>query len=304
MIDMLLRNTSRGDIGIDAGRIVAATADARETRDLRGALVTPPLVQPHIHLDAVLTVGQPRPNVSGSLFEGIAIWAQRVRDLSVEDENRLGQELHELILSRQLALENADLTKRVRLASRPLITKGFRRELPDDAFTILDSEDPFAFSHPGGYFYLSSALFALLSSEEELRFVIAHEMAHVELKHALKQLEAQQSKLQGLGTAEQLYRLIAQGYETAQEYEADRWAVTLLLKLDHTRRECLAFLRKFKGYSEDHGFGEGRKRPKFGLTSPVQEVENHFRAHPAAWERLDRLEQSFDALKAHSPIAR
>ena len=33
----------------------------------------------------MLTVGQPRPNVSGSLFEGIAVWAERVADLSYED---------------------------------------------------------------------------------------------------------------------------------------------------------------------------------------------------------------------------
>ena len=84
MIDLLLRNSSRGDLGVDAGRIVAP-APAREEIDLGGRLVTPPLVEPHIHLDAVLTVGQPRPNVSGSLFEGIAIWADRVRDLTVDD---------------------------------------------------------------------------------------------------------------------------------------------------------------------------------------------------------------------------
>jgi cytosine/creatinine deaminase len=84
MIDLLLTNTSRGDIGIDSGRIVPA-GPAKETRDLGGRLVTPPLVEPHIHLDAVLTVGQPRANLSGSLFEGIAIWAERVRDLTVED---------------------------------------------------------------------------------------------------------------------------------------------------------------------------------------------------------------------------
>jgi cytosine deaminase len=53
--------------------------------DLRGALVTPPLVEPHLHLDAVLTVGQPRDNQTGSLFEGIAIWAERVKTLTVED---------------------------------------------------------------------------------------------------------------------------------------------------------------------------------------------------------------------------
>ena len=93
MIDLLLANTSRGDIGIDGGRIVPP-GPARETRDLGGRLVSPPLVEPHIHLDAVLTVGQPRPNVSGSLFEGIAIWAQRVGDLTVEDvQSRVRQVL-------------------------------------------------------------------------------------------------------------------------------------------------------------------------------------------------------------------
>ncbi|MDT4990722.1 MAG: cytosine/creatinine deaminase [Actinoplanes sp.] len=84
MIDLLLTNTSRGDIGIDGG-VFVEPAPAAETRDLGGRLVTPPLVEPHIHLDAALTVGQPRPNASGTLFEGIAIWAERVRDLSVED---------------------------------------------------------------------------------------------------------------------------------------------------------------------------------------------------------------------------
>src|SRR6266852_4949778 len=97
MIDLLLRNArvagqdagqdARTDIGIEAGRFVAVDGDtsAAETIELAGALVTPPLVEPHIHLDAVLTVGQPRPNKSGSLFEGIAVWSERVKDLTVDD---------------------------------------------------------------------------------------------------------------------------------------------------------------------------------------------------------------------------
>jgi cytosine deaminase len=85
VIDLLLTNTSRGDIGVDNGRIVPAGQEARETRDLGGRLVTPPLVEPHIHLDAVLTEGQPRSNASGSLFEGIAIWGERVEDLTADD---------------------------------------------------------------------------------------------------------------------------------------------------------------------------------------------------------------------------
>src|SRR5712692_5358380 len=104
MIDLLLRTArvagqdagqdARTDIGIEAGRFVAVDGDtsAAETIELAGSLVTPPLVEPHIHLDAVLTVGQPRPNVSGSLFEGIAIWADRVADLSYSDvQSRVSQ---------------------------------------------------------------------------------------------------------------------------------------------------------------------------------------------------------------------
>ncbi len=93
MIDLLLRNARLAgqdtltDLGVDGTVLAVVDADttATQTIDLAGRLVTPPLVEPHIHLDAVLTVGQPRPNASGSLFEGIAIWADRVPDLTYED---------------------------------------------------------------------------------------------------------------------------------------------------------------------------------------------------------------------------
>jgi cytosine deaminase len=73
------------DLAISHGRFVAPQPEARQVVHLDGAFVTPPLVEPHIHLDAVLTVGQPRPNLSGSLFEGIAIWGERVKSLTVEE---------------------------------------------------------------------------------------------------------------------------------------------------------------------------------------------------------------------------
>src|SRR5215207_1671146 len=93
-LDLLIRNarlprsTATSDIAIRGGLIVdpsEVAQGARETIDAAGCLVTPALVDPHIHLDAVLTVGQPRYNRTGSLFEGIAIWAERVQDLTVED---------------------------------------------------------------------------------------------------------------------------------------------------------------------------------------------------------------------------
>ncbi|MFT4146912.1 MAG: cytosine deaminase [Mobilitalea sp.] len=40
----------------------------------KGRMLMPPFVEPHIHLDCVLTAGIPHYNMSGTLFEGISTW--------------------------------------------------------------------------------------------------------------------------------------------------------------------------------------------------------------------------------------
>src|SRR5258708_35276201 len=83
MLDLLLKGAriageaDTREICVRDGRIAEPEPDARQVIDLGGALVTPALVEPHIHLDAVLTVGEPRHTQSGYLFVGIAIWAVR-----------------------------------------------------------------------------------------------------------------------------------------------------------------------------------------------------------------------------------
>jgi cytosine deaminase len=59
--------------------------DRDRRHDAGGRLVTPPLVEPHLHLDATLTAGEPRWNDSGTLAEGIRIWADYKESLSKAD---------------------------------------------------------------------------------------------------------------------------------------------------------------------------------------------------------------------------
>ncbi|WP_336990503.1 cytosine deaminase [Bacillus infantis] len=56
-----------------------------EELDVKGALVSAPFIEPHIHLDTTLTAGEPEWNQSGTLFEGIQRWAQRKETLTHED---------------------------------------------------------------------------------------------------------------------------------------------------------------------------------------------------------------------------
>ncbi|WP_443029091.1 cytosine deaminase [Spirulina sp. CS-785/01] len=77
------------DVGVSGGKISAISPqlEATATQDInaQGNLLSPPFVESHIHLDSALTAGEPRWNESGTLFEGIQIWGDRKRQLTVED---------------------------------------------------------------------------------------------------------------------------------------------------------------------------------------------------------------------------
>src|SRR5271170_839628 len=92
--DTILRNATlpdgrKGqDVAIAAGRIAAIEpridAEAGRTIDARGYLVAPPFVDCHFHMDATLSLGLPRLNVSGTLLEGIALWGELKPQLTHE----------------------------------------------------------------------------------------------------------------------------------------------------------------------------------------------------------------------------
>ena len=84
--DLIVRNATLPDgrtgqsILCRDGRIVEIgtvpeIAGARAI-DARGYLVSPPFVDAHFHMDATLSLGQPRLNRSGTLLEGIALWGE------------------------------------------------------------------------------------------------------------------------------------------------------------------------------------------------------------------------------------
>lgn len=59
--------------------------DGEEVIDAKGNMVLPPFIEPHVHLDTTLTAGEPKWNISGTLFEGIERWSERKKMLTEED---------------------------------------------------------------------------------------------------------------------------------------------------------------------------------------------------------------------------
>ncbi|GGE61339.1 amidohydrolase family protein [Actibacterium pelagium] len=95
MFDLIIKNATLPDgrtgtdIACKDGIITAVetriTAEAREVIDAGGYLVSPPFVDPHFHMDATLSLGTPRINVSGTLLEGIALWGELKPVQTVDD---------------------------------------------------------------------------------------------------------------------------------------------------------------------------------------------------------------------------
>jgi Zn-dependent protease with chaperone function len=210
-------------------------------------------------------------------------------------EIALGRDLHDVIVDLNPPLEDESVL-RVMETAEPLKRLASRKDIPY-SFTVLDTDAVNAFSHPGGYIYVTRGLLTLIAKDESyaLEFVLAHEMAHLELRHAIKALQdpgMRKPPLGALGTIQKLYGvIIPSAYPDAQEFEADAWAFNRLKgRLDRTNRECLAFLTKLVGYAATHGFTTGRAKPKPGYSL----IDNHFPAHPAAFTRLQRLKDLRD----------
>jgi cytosine deaminase len=94
MADLIVRNARLLDgrlldVAVEGARFTrvgpSLELDAARVIDAEGRLVTAPLVDCHLHLDASLTAGRPRVNESGTLLEGIEVWGELKPTLTEQD---------------------------------------------------------------------------------------------------------------------------------------------------------------------------------------------------------------------------
>src|SRR5262249_16531612 len=93
-MDLIVRNARLLDgrlldIAVQDSRFAriapALDLDAARVIEAEGRLVTAPLVDCHLHLDASLTAGRPRVNESGTLIEGVHVWDELKPTLTEQD---------------------------------------------------------------------------------------------------------------------------------------------------------------------------------------------------------------------------
>ena len=168
-MDLVVRNARlRGESGTKEiairdgvvaviGERLAVQAD-REI-DAGGNLLSAPFIDPHLHLDAALTVGNPRYNESGTLLEGIAIWGERRPSLQKDEVLRNAREavLWEVANGVQFIRTHADTTDSALVTVEALVE--LREEMKDVAeIQVVAFPQDGVFTFPEGEANLRRAL--------------------------------------------------------------------------------------------------------------------------------------------------
>ena len=227
-----------------------------------------------------------------------------------EQEHYLGRAVAAQILSRYPALNDRaaneylnKLGQAIALSSNQPSTYGGYH------FLLLDSSEVNAFAAPDGLIFITRGMVALTSNEGELSAVIAHEIAHVQNKDAVKAIansrmtaalvalssDAAGQAAGGVPGSELLdlfsgsvndivTTLITDGYSRDQEYAADALANSILPMAGYDARNLSAVLRSMDKQVKQGGAG-------FGST------------HPSAHNRLEAL-RAQDSPADPDPAAR
>ena len=95
MFDLIIKRANLADgkgevdIACQSGKIVEISksilGESKEIIEAEGCLLSPPFIDPHFHMDATLSLGTPRLNVSGTLLEGISLWGELKPLQSIDD---------------------------------------------------------------------------------------------------------------------------------------------------------------------------------------------------------------------------
>lgn len=112
--------------------------------------------------------------------------------------------------SRGLELRDRDLATYVNNVGNLVALQGARKVFPPAkgprlkarrfVFSILDTDQVGAYSTPGGYIFITRGLLLRLTSESELAWVLAHEIAHVDNEDGLAMLKTDLATRTAMGS--------------------------------------------------------------------------------------------------------
>jgi len=238
------------------------------------------------------------------ILQGAQTMLSGVREVDVQTERTIGETFALKGFERYgLPVDNEGLQDYVNLVGAAVARNSLRPTLPY-RFVVVESQLKNAFSCPGGIIFLSSGLLGLIENEAQLASILAHEVAHVQHKHALKSIKRARF-LQGAGKitaatmkgdqGEQFESMLGdlqtvlfdRGLDRNMEFEADISGMKTAYRTGYDPSGMIEILEALQQAQADS------KHPG-----------SWFSTHPPLSERLTRCRQTLTGLGDRQGLAR
>ena len=199
-------------------------------------------------------------------------------ELTIENEYYIGRAVAAAITNKYKIYYGAPKTTEYlnKICNAIVLNSGAEPLFEGYHVAIMDTNDINAMATPGGHIFVSKGLISCTDSEDALAAVLAHEIAHIQLKHSIKAIKKSRRN-SFIGSAisfaglmaidaydipidvskedlESLYvatdvilgTLINSGYSKAQEFEADKKALSLMNATGYDPNAMLDMLNMVK----------------------------------------------------------
>jgi predicted Zn-dependent protease len=263
--------------------------------------------QRHKHFDAVS---------ANAVVDVAADWQRdvsrvplRVTRISDEQEQQIGNALAREYESADppATAENRATVQYVKKVGAHLAGYA-KRKLPYQFHLVPDTNLINAFALPGGHVFVGQGLLDRMTSEDELAFVLGHEIEHIDHYHAVErvQVEAQLKNLNldiVSGLAEIPISLWQAGYSKDEEMEADREGLRLSAAAGYSAKGAVEMLERWTKLRNEYVIHAETPTEELGQLA-VDSLTGYFRSHPLPSERLARAKEVIaeDRLSTSKPL--
>jgi beta-barrel assembly-enhancing protease len=174
------------------------------------------------------------------------------------------------------------------------VARHARRKLAFRFHLIPSADFVNAFALPGGHVFIGQGLLDQMTSEDELAFVLGHEIEHIDHFHAVErvQIEAQLKNLNldiVAAVAEIPMGLWQVGYSKDQEFEADREGLRIAAAAGYSPQGTVNMMERWSKLQREYVIHAETPTGELSQLA-VDGLGAYFRTHPLPSERLERVE--------------
>lgn len=209
--------------------------------------------------------------------------------VSIDEEIEIGRTANEQARKQVPEFKDPTVTRYVRDVGKRLVKAAPGAKYPY-SFTVADLPEINAFSLPGGPVWINRGVLSRAANESQVAAVLAHEVAHVAMRHGADRLTqgmvakwgigllgALLGNTGGAGTAQAAASVLTGGvflkFSRAEEREADQVGMTILARSGWSGR---GMVELFQVLAREAGRDEGS-------------VDAFLSSHPSPQDRIDYL---------------